>query len=297
MLLEFCKRCQMRDKLLVRQLVALKTSERTLFGFGKKTKKESEEESKQLIPSHVLEEEPIVMSEEEVMKMRDKSRLPSHIKSEITLKDIPKMRYLWQFRHAVVRKRYATYGKASGLKPGVMWPSKEELQYIKAYEQTFHRPFYEMVSKAKAIQDEREDSHQKRRQLIEDNLKQLPKWKKEFWDKYKKMNDDIEAEKQKKEKLIQEVREFVGYDLDPKDPRFEEALVKKDEENKRLSKAARKQERQKQTLERLQALANEAMEREKDEQNILEKSKTQKQKDQQSVDSNQTPNKTNSEEK
>jgi len=260
----------------------MRRCERSIFGFGKK----KELEETQPVTSPVLEE-PVVMSEQELMKIRDKSRLPALIKSELTGKNVPEIEYLWQFKKEVVRKRYGTYGRASGLKPGVCWPSKEELQYIKQYEKTFYRSLDEMLDKVRAARQEQIEFKKKREKLILENLKQLPKWKKEFWDKYHKMHDDIEAEKLKKEKLIQEVREFVGYDLDPKDPRFEEALIKKDEENKRLSKAARKQEKQKQTLERLQALAAEAMEREKDEETILEKSKTQKQKDDKPIDSNQ----------
>jgi hypothetical protein len=266
----------------------MKTYERSIFGFGRKSKEPEEKPKEELVASNVLEEEPIVMSDEELMKIRDKSRLPQHIKSEISGENIPQMTYLWQFSRHCVRKRYATYGKASGLKPGVMWPSKEEFDYIKGIETTFYPPLNEMVAKRKAIREEELIVKQKREKEIMTNLKQLPKWKKEFWNKYHKMHDDIEAEKLKKEKLIQEVREFVGYDLDPKDPRFEEALIKRDEEMKKLSKAARKQEKQRITLERLQALAAEAMEREKDDESILEKSKTQKQKEEQTVDSNQS---------
>jgi hypothetical protein len=269
----------------------MKTYERSIFGFGRKSKESEEKpkESQELIASNVLEESPIVMTEEELMKIRDKSRLPQHIKSEISGKDIPEMTYLWQFSRQCVRKRYATYGRASGLKPGVMWPSKEEFHYIKAIERTFYPTLNQMIAKRKAIREEELRVKQKREKEIMNNLKQLQKWKQEFWQKYHKMHDDIEAEKLKKEKLIQEVREFVGYDLDPKDPRFEEALIKRDEEQKRLLKAARKQEKQRITLERLQTLAAEAMEREKDDESILEKSKTQKQKDEQTVDSNQKP--------
>ncbi len=295
MLLKFYKKCLIRDQLIFRPLV-MKTYERSIFGFGRKSK-ESEEKPKEELVSHVLEEEPIVMTEEELMKIRDKSRLPQHIKSEISGEDVPQMTYLWQFSCQSVRKRYAIYGRSSGLNPGVMWPSKEEFDYIKNIETIFYPPLNQMVAKRKAIREEELRVKQNREKEIMNNLKQLPKWKQEFWNKYHKMHDDIEAEKLKKEKLVQEVREFVGYDLDPKDPRFEEALIKRDEEQKKLLKAARKQEKQRITLERLQTLAAEAMEREKDDESILQKSKTQKQKDEQTVDSNQSQSSADSKKK
>jgi len=103
----------------------------------------------------------------------------------------------------------------------------------------------------------------KRLKEIEGNLAKLPEQKKEFWASYHKLYEDIEKEKIKKEKVIQEVREFLGYDIEPNDPRFEEALQKKDEEEKAAMRAARKLEKQRQNMEMLQALVSEALEKEK----------------------------------
>jgi len=73
-------------------------------------------------------------------------------------------------------------------------------------------------------------------------------------------------------------------------------LIKKEEEVKKAAKAMRKQEKQKQTLAMLKTLAAEAMDREKAEDVILEKSKSQS-KDQQSVDDKQTKTSDDSENK
>ena len=149
-----------------------------------------------------------------------------------------------------------------------MWPAKDELEYIKGYEKAFSPPFEKLVADLKQRKEAEAKKIKDREDEVLANLKKLPQIKKEFWAKYHQMHDEKEQEKAKKEKLVQEVREFVGYDLDPKDPRFEEALLKKDEERKKELKAQKKQEKAKMALERLQALANEAMEREQQTRNV-----------------------------
>ena len=63
---------------------------------------------------------------------------------------------------------------------------------------------------------------------------------------------------EKRLKRIEEVRQIFGYNIDPKDSRFQEALEKKDEEEKRVQKAARKLEKQRLLTERLKSQALEA---------------------------------------
>lgn len=72
-------------------------------------------------------------------------------------------------------------------------------------------------SKAKARQD--------REKMIRTNLAKLPQMKKEFWDSYVKLGREIEAERAQKDKVIEEIRESLGYDVDTSDPRFQEALA------------------------------------------------------------------------
>lgn len=150
-----------------------------------------------------------------------------------------------------------------GLKPGICWPSKEELQYMKQFDAKFEKSIESMHENLLQTQKAEQEKRIKREKQIVANLKKLPKMKEEFWKNYHNLFEKIEEEKSNKEKLIQEVREYLGYDIEPNDPRFEEALVKKDEEAKAAIRAARKLEKQKQHMEMLQALVSEALEKEK----------------------------------
>ncbi|KAH7641592.1 growth arrest and DNA damage-inducible proteins-interacting protein CRIF [Dermatophagoides farinae] len=170
---------------------------------------------------------------------------------------------VWLYKKNIIRKRFATFGKSSGLKPGICWPSKEELQYMKQFDAKFEKSIESMRENLLQTQKAEQEKRIKREKQIVANLKKLPKMKEEFWKNYHNLFEKIEEEKSNKEKLIQEVREYLGYDIEPNDPRFEEALVKKDEEAKAAIRAARKLEKQKQHMEMLQALVSEALEKEK----------------------------------
>jgi len=194
------------------------------------------------------------------------TKIPQHILDRATgkLTDGSPIQFMWQYRKPMIRRRYATFGKDSGIKAGVCWPSRDELQFMKQYEEKFEKPFKEMTAAVKQKQDEEKERIAKRVKEVRENLKKLPQQKEEFWASYHKLFEDIEQEKLQKEKVIQEVREFLGYDIDPSDPRFEEAIAKKDEEEKAAIRAARKLEKQRQNMEALQALVSEALEKEKE---------------------------------
>ncbi|OTF80613.1 hypothetical protein BLA29_002159 [Euroglyphus maynei] len=191
--------------------------------------------------------------------------IPQHVRDRATgtLNSQQKPTFVWQYRKIQIRKRFATFGKSSGLKPGICWPSKDELNYMKQFDATFEKSIESMRENLLQTQKAEQEKRNKREKQIVANLKKLPKMKEEFWKNYHNLYSEIEEEKSKKAKLIQDVREYLGYDIEPNDPRFEEALAKKDEEAKVAMRAARKLEKQRQHMEMLQALVSEALEKEK----------------------------------
>lgn len=61
---------------------------------------------------------------------------------------------------------------------------------------------------------------------------------------------------EKKQRLIEEVRQIIGFQIDPKDERFKEALLKKEQEEKKAKKAAKKLAVQQRLIDRLRKEAN-----------------------------------------
>ena len=229
------------------------------------------------------------MSTRYLRKVLQSSKLPSrHIQPEVLeaykgeVGQATELKFLWQYKKDAMQKRFAKFGKNSGaffavnfansnskwfhlpgLKPGVCYPTNEELEYLTQYEATFEKSVARMRDDLRRRQTEAAEARTRRTREVEKNLAKMPTLKKDFWAKYHQLYEDIEREKEKKEKVIQEVREYLGYDIQPNDPRFEEALLKKDEEEKAAVRAARKLEKARQGMEMLQEMVAAALEKEK----------------------------------
>lgn len=199
------------------------------------------------------------LTEEEVDRIRFKSGLPKEILCE--QRGIPvhgtRFTYLEHYRRDFVRQYFATYGKASGLKPGVCWPHKEELAFRIKWEETFYPKFNDMVQRKKDEREQKAKELAKYRAQIMANLKKLPAAKKEFFAKLNERKQQELDEKAKREKVLQDVREYLGYDVSQGDTRFQEALAKKEEEEAAVRKASKKTEKQSKIMASLAALAEE----------------------------------------
>ncbi|RWS31637.1 hypothetical protein B4U80_00919 [Leptotrombidium deliense] len=199
------------------------------------------------------------LSEEEIAAIRNKSGLTTQERERLTgeLTQVRKFDSLEHYEEKYVRQYYAKYGRESGLKPGVCWPSKEKFEFIKRFEKTFYPSLDEMLKDMEAEKKSAAEAIRRREEQIAENLKKLPQIKKEFFAKVKEREALLRQEKQKKEKLVQDIREYLGYNIDPRDERFKEALVKKEEEDKLKAKSVKKESRQQKLLAQLAQMAAE----------------------------------------
>ena len=192
------------------------------------------------------------------MRIRNKSRLPRDVVCE--LKGIPqhgtRLYRLSQYKRDFVRKYFAMYGEASGLKPGVCWPSKQELEFRQKFEE-FLPPLEKIMQEKKELREKEEAELIAYREEIMKNLKKLPGAKAEFLRKIKEKEKLKEEEKAKREQLVQEVREFLGYDVAQGDTRFAEALAKMEEQKKEEKKVSRRQEKKARIMAHLSSMAEE----------------------------------------
>lgn len=198
------------------------------------------------------------LTEEQLLKKRDKSRLPNQVRK--AMKGEPEFFQFTRFEHYrkdYVKSHYAKYGKASGLKPGVCWGSLQEVQFKVQWEETFQPSLEKLMDDDRREKEEKAAHIQKNRDEIMANLKQLPKALEEFQKKLDMKKKDEVSEMLKKEKLVQDVREYLGYDVSPHDVRFQEALQKKEEEERVVAKASKKQEKQARIMAQLSAMAEE----------------------------------------
>lgn len=136
---------------------------------------------------------------------------------------------------------YGRLGRESGINPGVMWPRKEELQYLKQYEEAFTHKLEDLIAENQAKKREAIQARMAREKEVLENLEKLPAQLKSFFNKIEQKKQEKEAWTKQREALIEEVREILGYRAKPSDERFQQALQQKEEEDiKAKRKAARK---------------------------------------------------------
>ncbi|XP_076341099.1 large ribosomal subunit protein mL64-like [Tachypleus tridentatus] len=182
---------------------------------------------------------------------RDKSRLPSRTKQMYIENKMPVLYQDYHYSIRNLRKYYATFGSSSGLNPGIMWPTKAELENILEHDSVFHPSLQDVLSKVHHQREKEEKEKTLREQEIKNKIAKLDALKKEFYEQQAKKIADAKVQKEKKERMIEEVRQFLGYNIDPKDPKFKEMLEKKEKEEKRAEKEARKKEKQDKILAKL----------------------------------------------
>ena len=162
------------------------------------------------------------------------------------------------------RRIWALYGTRTGISPAVGWPVKEEWEDKMEYESlAYPDTLQEMVRKHQTEKRTKEEAVRARMDAIEAKMENLEKWKKEILDKKHKKERELQAAKDKHDRLIEEVKEYLGFKVDSKDPRFKEILEQKELEEKKRAKEAKKKEKQARALAKLRQMTDEMIEKEK----------------------------------
>lgn len=190
------------------------------------------------------------MSEKEIEMICDKSRLTHGHRNLVNGRqpyDMPMHRYHGTVKYK--RKMYGRYGETSNVYPGLAWPTAEDLEDQREYEKVaYPLTIQEMQQRALERLEAEHNEIQMRQQKIDDNMKKLNGWLKEVKEKAAKKMYEAQQSKEKKEKLIEEVKKHFGYKIDPKDERFKEMLVKREKEEKKKVREEKKKIREEKLL-------------------------------------------------
>lgn len=162
-----------------------------------------------------------------------------------------KLTNIKHYRKEYVRALYGKLGKDSGLKPGVMWPRKEELLYLKKYEEAFCPSLNDLIAENEAKKQEAIKARKAREQEVLKNLEKLPAEFESFFAKIDEKKREKEEWTRQREALIEEVREILGFRAKPTDERFQQALAKKEEEDIKAKKKEAKKKRENASLDEL----------------------------------------------
>uniref|UniRef100_A0A8D9FEJ8 Large ribosomal subunit protein mL64 n=1 Tax=Cacopsylla melanoneura TaxID=428564 RepID=A0A8D9FEJ8_9HEMI len=175
--------------------------------------------------------------EARIEKIRNKSRLSEAHRNMVNGKlPYPESKAYWHDSVQYKRRMFARYGvEQSQVYPGIAWPDKEDLDANKEYEQVLTPlSIEEMVSIEKTKILEEEQKLKERYDTIVDKLKTNDNVIVQFHNKQKKKTEDQLASKKQKDKLFEEIRQHFGFNIDPRDEKFQEMIeIKKKEELKK----------------------------------------------------------------
>lgn len=196
------------------------------------------------------------LTEEEILQKRFKSRLPERVYKMFVKKEPVPIDHYYNFHMNRLRAYYARFGEESKLNPGICWPTREEVLETIEYDKIFEPPLQDKQKKVKEALLAEEKRKQEVEEEVEKNMANLDKWIADYHAKNEKKAAEQLALKQKKEKLIDEICEYLGYEIDPRDPRFQEAVEQRDKEQKKARKVKKQQESYEKMITKLKQMAD-----------------------------------------
>ena len=147
---------------------------------------------------------------------------------------------------------FTRYGKKSGIDARKLWPTVEELQAEIEDEKLYKIPsLQEAMDIARARKEDKISRLKKRESDVYEKMKSNKKNIEAFKARLKKEAESSKAAKIKENKLLEEAREILGYDVDPKDEKFKELMEKRAKEEKKAARAAKKKAEEQKYIARL----------------------------------------------
>ncbi|NP_001155981.1 growth arrest and DNA-damage-inducible, gamma interacting protein 1 [Nasonia vitripennis] len=182
-------------------------------------------------------------TEEEIAQMRNKSLLwPEHYRILHGQRPYNESKEHYHDRVWYKKRVLGRYGiDAVDVPAGICWPSKEDIADKKEYESlAFPSDIQGLWKEIEEQKKEEAEAIRKREEEIDKAMANFEKWKAALEAKVAKKEAELRAAKKKKEKVMQEIKEQIGYNIDPRDERFKQILEQKEKEDKKKKKEEKK---------------------------------------------------------
>lgn len=232
-----------------------KNTTRSISFLSKKEEKqpvETEETSSEVLPI-LADDENVEEREAEIEQKRNISRLlPQH--RNMLNEKIPYNNSQSWIHETVKYKRmmFGRYGLASGIDPSICFPSNPEKAETIEYERVaFPHTLPEMIQINQQMKAEKAERIQIREAQIAKKFEKLEQWKHELHSKVAKRESDAKAAKDRKDRIVEEVRRHFGYKVDPRDEKFKEMLEMKEKEDKKKMREEKKKAKENKMIEKI----------------------------------------------
>lgn len=211
-----------------------------------------DDEETDLSKTLIKEEEDPVARAAYIANIRNVSRLQPHHRRIV--KGLPPDLTTLPFRPTLsyLRKLYGRHGEASGVDVRVLFETPAERADREEYERVAHpHTVPEMIAIHKKEVAEKAANVKQREENIARNLAKLDKWKEDLQKRLAKKEADVRLAKEKRERMVEEIRRQFGFRIDPRSPKFQELLEQKKKEDAKASKKLKKEKQKAYLLEKI----------------------------------------------
>lgn len=215
-----------------------------------------EGETKPNVADLLVDEVDLEAREKEITRMRNKSRLNKTHRNLLFNLSKPDEEFPWDKTLYFSRKQYARYGSKTNINPRLCFYTPDELEDKREYERVaYPLTIQEMVEIYKKEKAEKLEKIRLREEKIAYNLTRLEKWKEDLNARIIRKEEDARTAKAKREQMLEDIRQEIGFKIDFKDPRFQALMEKKELEAKKAKKAEKKKQREAQLMAKLKEQA------------------------------------------
>uniref|UniRef100_A0A182PTY6 Large ribosomal subunit protein mL64 n=1 Tax=Anopheles epiroticus TaxID=199890 RepID=A0A182PTY6_9DIPT len=190
-----------------------------------------------------------------IAKLQNKSRLlPQH---RNMLHNLLPYEQSQSWIHETVKYKRMMLGRygidGSRVDPRVCFPTQKEAYERAEYERVaFPFTLKQMMDANETEQKARKARIVAREAEIARKLEKLDQWTTDLNARIAKKEAEARAAKERKDRLVEEVRRHFGFKVDPRDERFQEMLAQKEREDRKKVKEAKRKEKEEKMMEKLQ---------------------------------------------
>jgi len=134
------------------------------------------------------------------------------------------------------------FGKSTGINPSVAWPTDEKIDEQKEYEHVLYdgKSLKEMIAdvQQQVVEEEKQirDTEDEIKKKIAKQEQEIKAWQKRVESK----NMAADKERLKRQRILDELRDEFGYEINPDDPQFAPRIEAKEKEIAKMNKDAKK---------------------------------------------------------
>merc|ERR1719474_1542330 len=145
------------------------------------------------------------------------------------------------------RSMLSKYGKEkTGVEPGIVWPTAKEVQLAIEWEELYQeKPLIDQIKETKRNIEKRKEDRIARELLVEESLNKMDAQVKQWKARVGAKNKLAEAERERREKVLAELKLEFGYNINPEDNYMKERIVEREKviikEEREAKKAAKKE--------------------------------------------------------